>query len=112
MTADRPVRKKTPEVMMVINSLTGESIGRIGNVSERGVMLITDQPIPEGSVLQIQLMIPAPHGTRQRVELGIQCLWRDRANTERSYWNGCRIVAASREDENLLRHWLDRLPAS
>lgn len=110
MTAERPVRKKTPEVIVAINSLTGVSVGRIGNISERGVMLITDTPIAEASVMQIQFLLRSSEGTPQRVELGIQCLWHERANGDRNYWNGCRIVAASAEDESLVHDWLDRIP--
>jgi len=43
MVARRSVRKRTAEVIIAINAMTGETIGRIGNLSVDGMMLISQK---------------------------------------------------------------------
>jgi hypothetical protein len=110
MSTLRAERKRAPEVIIVINALTGESLGRIGNMSDGGVMIITNRPIAEGSVIQIQFLLRDSARVPQRVEAGIQCLWNEKAQSDRSYWNGCRFVALGEVEEGVIAAWLARLP--
>jgi hypothetical protein len=106
----RAKRKLSPEVIIVINALSGASLGRIGNLSDGGAMIITNQPIPEGSVIQIQFMLHDTAGCPRRIEAGIQCLWSAPAQSERGYWNGCQFVAMGEVEEQLISHWIAALP--
>jgi hypothetical protein len=49
----RSARKRVKQVMMVTNSFTGESMGRIGNLSKEGMMLIATRELPDEHVYQI-----------------------------------------------------------
>jgi hypothetical protein len=106
----RAERKPSPEVIIVINALSGASLGRIGNLSDGGAMIITNQPIPEGSVIQIQFLLRDSARCPRRIEAGIQCLWSAQAQSDRGYWNGCQFVAMGEVEEQLISNWLVALP--
>lgn len=111
LSTQRAERKLSPEVIIVINALSGESLGRIGNMSDGGAMIITSQPILEGSVIQIQCLLRDSSGVPHRLEAGIQCLWNAKAQSDRGYWNGCRFVAMGEAEEQLLSNWLAGMPS-
>lgn len=88
--------------------MTGESLGRIGNLSVDGMMLITTQALPESCLYQVQFQLQDAERRSHRMELGIQCLWSEAALTEHSHWIGCKIVDISPEEQDLLDAWVER----
>lgn len=108
MSPRRSVRKRTREAILVTNAMTGNTLGRIGNLSVDGMMLITPAPIGEGCLYQVQIQLADEHGQPRRLEVGIQCLWSESARTERTYWAGCRIIDISPPDQAVLDAWVER----
>jgi hypothetical protein len=97
---------------MVINAMTGETLGRIGNLSVDGMMLITHQPLPEGRLYQLQFLLADAQRQQRRMEVGIQCMWSDAARTERTYWTGCRIIDIASSEQAILNDWVGRATES
>lgn len=108
MVARRSIRKRAAEAIVVINAMTGETIGRIGNFSSDGMMLISNHPIPEEHLYQVQFQLRDAMHTVRKLELGIQCLWSEAARTEHSHWAGCKIIDISDAEQQLLNEWLER----
>ncbi len=108
MPARRSVRKRARDAIMVINAMTGETLGRIGNLSVDGMMLITPQPLPEGRLYQLQFMLASAERHPRRLEIGIQCMWSDAARTDRTYWTGCRIIDIAPAERDILADWVER----
>lgn len=108
MSPRRSVRKRTREAILVTNAMTGITLGRIGNLSVDGMMLITPAPIGEGCLYQVQLLLRDEQGQQRRLELGIQCLWSEAARTERTYWAGCRIIDIAPSEQQILDAWVER----
>lgn len=108
MSPRRSVRKRTREAILVTNAMTGTTLGRVGNLSVDGMMLITSSPIGEGCLYQVQMLLRDQHGEQRRLEIGIQCLWSDAARTERTFWAGCRIVDIAPGEQQILDAWVER----
>ena len=101
----KSARKPVAQVIMVTNSFSGESIGRVGNLSNEGVMLLAPKELPEEHYYQIGFSLgPA---NNNKIEVGIQSLWCDQAKSANSYWVGCKIIDISPEDAELLHKWVE-----
>lgn len=108
MVARRSVRKRVGEAIVVINAMTGETIGRVGNLSVDGMMLISAHPLPEEHLYQVQLQLRDAAHVPHRMELGIQCLWSEAARTEHTHWAGCKIIDISEAEQSLLNGFVER----
>ena len=108
MVARRSVRKRVSQALVISNAMTGESMGRIGNLSVDGVMLNTTHEVPDGCLYQVQFQLRDAQQQVQRMEIGIQCLWSEAARTEHSYWIGCKIVDISDAQQQVLDAWVER----
>lgn len=101
----RSARKRVAQVIMVTNSFSGESIGRVGNLSNEGLMLLAPKELPEEHYYQIGFSL-GPANTN-KIEVGIQSLWCDQAKSTNSYWVGCKIIDISPDDSLLLQRWVE-----
>ncbi|MCB1612008.1 MAG: PilZ domain-containing protein [Xanthomonadales bacterium] len=108
MVARRSVRKRVSEALVISNAMTGESLGRIGNLSVDGMMLITSHELPDGCLFQVQFQLHDVQHHAHRMEVGIQCLWSEAARTENSYWIGCKIIDISHREQEILDTWVER----
>lgn len=108
MVARRSKRKRTSEAILVTNAMTASTLGKIGNLSIDGMMLIATAPIIEGSLYQVQFLLRDQLGQPRRFEIGIQCLWSEAARTEKSHWAGCRIIDITASEQQLLDTWAER----
>lgn len=108
MVARRSTRKRTSEAILVTNAMTGATLGKIGNLSVDGMMLIGTASILEGSLFQVQFLLRDQQGQARRFEIGIQCLWSEATRAEKSHWAGCRIVDISASEQQILDAWVER----
>lgn len=104
----RHVRKPVGHALMVSNSMTGETLGRVGNLSADGMMLITTRPLHEGWYFQIGFALQVGALPARRLDVGIQCLWTEAARTAGSHWNGCKIIDIGEDDQQMLLRWLEQ----
>ena len=76
MFTDRRIeRHQLPYFLRVFNSITDKPIGFLGNVSEDGLMLISQLPLMIGADFDLRLKIPASDGCQQVIDLRACCLW-------------------------------------
>ncbi|WP_166225836.1 PilZ domain-containing protein [Pseudomonas atagonensis] len=76
MFTDRRIeRHQLPYFLRVFNSVTDKPIGFLGNVSEDGLMLISQLPMMIGVDFQLRLKIPMGEGCHQVIDLTGCCLW-------------------------------------
>jgi hypothetical protein len=101
----KSARKRVRQAMMVTNSFTGESMGRIGNLSGEGMMLIAPKELPEEHYYQVNFAVGT--NPNQKIEVGIQALWCDQARAGAAYWVGCKIIDISPKDEAELKVWVE-----
>lgn len=110
MTDDRRVATRTPALapIAVTDTITGDDVGSVGNLSRTGVMLICVHPLRDGALYQLKLCMSDRGET---VEIGVQTMWIQPAATGAYQWSGHRIISISAEASKLLARWI-RLDAS
>lgn len=103
----RSVRKKAAQAIVVSNSMTGESMGRIGNLSNDGMMLIASKHISEEYYFQVSFPLINKANQARKLEVGVQCLWSEQARSANSHWAGFRIIDIGDADLAYLKVWVD-----
>ncbi len=99
-------RKPTTIPIEVIDSITGENIGRIGNLSRTGMMLICHHPLRDDALYQIRFRLPRSQGNQDEIETGVHTMWTDQAATNGYQWSGLRIISISGAAAASLDRWL------
>lgn len=97
--------------LKVINSVDGEPIGIIGNLSPGGMMLISRRQLFTEGVLQLRIEIP-PAIDSQPIPVGVKILWCTPANSPDEFWVGLKTIDIAAADQDrllaLLEHLADR----
>lgn len=92
----------------VINVMTGQAMGRIGNISRSGLMLIGPVKPDSNAVYQCMLALPRGDDGALNLEVGLQEQWHEQAPSTEQYWAGYRIVAITEADHAALSAWLEQ----
>ena len=112
MTADeyrRAPRHDVPDTVRVVDTMTGAVVGRIGNISESGMLLIASMPLADDALYQFRLEI----GDERHpvIEVGAHLLWQDQASAAGQIWMGFRLIKVIDAHAQPLRDWLRSLAA-
>lgn len=92
----------------VSNAITEQVIGRIGNVSADGLMLIGHRPIRDDALYQFSFTFPPDRPGARRIEIGVHEQWNEPASVHGQYWAGFRIIDIAADDRTTLVQWLQR----
>lgn len=107
----RTRRKPVDFPALVIDVITGQPMGRIGNLSGTGMLLLSPAAPQSEAIHQVYLPLPGVGGnTPQYIEVGIQEQWHGSATSAEQVWAGYRIIAIGEGDDARLDAWL-ALPA-
>ncbi len=104
----RSERKSASGVIQVVNAITGETMGRIGNLSSSGLMLISQQALREDALYQLSFQLQHGDGRARTMEIGVHEQWSEQAAVPGQYWAGFRIIDLSPDDASALQAWLAR----
>ncbi|MEO6967212.1 MAG: PilZ domain-containing protein [Rhodanobacteraceae bacterium] len=104
----RALRKRALEPIEVSDALTGDNIGRIGNLSHDGMMLICRRVLNEDALYQLRFRLTDNAGRTHLLEAGVHELWSEPAAVPDQHWAGLRIIAMSDADDTILNEWLDQ----
>lgn len=96
-------RKIANEVLEVEDHLTASVIGQVVNISTEGFMLVGHEPLDEGSVYQLDLLLPKTLKERNKVFLGAEVIWTKETERPDSYWSGLQIIDISEEDLDIIQ---------
>ena len=99
----RSDRKAPENVVPVVNTLTGEQMGHIGNLSVEGMMLIARMAIEPGLMFQICFSLADVAGKEQAFNVGAICLWCSEASAPNTFWAGFEMMDMSDEEALALR---------
>lgn len=102
----RKPRRNPAEPILVIDAMTGASIGRVGNLSESGLLLIATEPMVDDALYQLQFRLPGADGAASSYEVGAHVLWRDEDGTPGMAWTGFRFIAVPEAQAERLRAWI------
>lgn len=102
----RAQRKRADVIIQVTNAITGEIMGRIGNLSADGMMLIASRPVQDDALYQFVFHLPNDHGQPYTLEIGAHEQWSEPANAPGQYWSGFRFIDIGEADAAVLGKWI------
>lgn len=74
--------------LKVFNRFTDKPLGYLGNLSDGGLMLISQLPMLVGANFELRLKLPGTDGSPQCIDLTARCLWCREDVTPRCYDSG------------------------
>lgn len=108
MTADyRRARRRKPDISVdVIDSMTAQIVGHLGDVSETGMLLFASKQLTSDGLYQFRFRLTNAAGANQTVEVGAHELWSDDAAAPGQIWTGLRFIDVSPVDLGFIRRWV------
>ncbi|WP_150301537.1 PilZ domain-containing protein [Pseudomonas profundi] len=71
--------------MKVSERASGRLVGYVGDISERGIKILTDEALERGTLMRLRLRMRNGEGAIVSVDVDAECLW-CRANTKSGYY--------------------------
>lgn len=102
----RAPRRSVVDLVPVTDQLAERVVGRVGNVSETGMLMLASVPLREDALYQLQFSLPMVGGALAPIDVGVHLLWADPAHVAGQSWAGFRFITLSREHRELLRRWI------
>jgi hypothetical protein len=92
----------------VINTSTGEPLGRLVNVSNAGFMLLGNSVIEPNQLFQLRLVFSEQVAGCGAVECGAESLWNNSASQASYHWTGFHIIDISDEHMTVLDEFIQK----
>lgn len=102
----RARRRKASDTILVTDTMTERVVGRIGNLSESGMLLIASESLVDDALYQFHFTLPGVQGPLP-VDVGVHLLWTDRASAPGQAWAGLRFIALAESNAVKLRGWIE-----
>ncbi len=102
----RAPRRNVPHPVMVVDTMTGEVVGQLSNISESGMLLVASTPLVEDALYQLQFRLGGKQGHERPIEVGAHVQWTGPANTPKQAWVGLRFLTLDTADHAALQAWL------
>lgn len=103
----RARRRKAPGTILVMDAMSERVVGRIGNLSMSGMLLMASVPLVDDSLYQFRFSLPLEGGSESMIEIGVHLLWMDRASAPGQAWAGLRFIGMTEAQAGPLRAWID-----
>jgi hypothetical protein len=103
----RARRRKVSSTVPVSDMMTERVVGRIGNISEKGMLLIASESLLEDALYQFSFQLPGARGQEAPLEIGAHLLWLDRASAPGQAWTGFRFIGLTEQHVQRLRAWIE-----
>ncbi|MCA0395464.1 MAG: PilZ domain-containing protein [Proteobacteria bacterium] len=102
----RAKRRKASDTILVTDAMTERVVGRLGNLSESGLLLMASETLVDDALYQLRFSLEDGGGA-QPIEVGAHLLWLDRASAPAVVWAGFRFIAVVEDHARRLRNWVD-----
>ncbi|MFI8719143.1 PilZ domain-containing protein [Stenotrophomonas sp. NPDC077464] len=102
----RAPRRNVDDQVPVTDTLAEAVIGRLGNVSETGMLMLCSVPMNEDALYQLRFAIPGANGQPLPLDVGVHLLWNEPSHVTGQSWAGFRFLTLSREHREQLRAWV------
>ena len=107
-TYRRAKRRRAGNDIAVIDAMTEQVVGKIGNLSESGLLLILGAPPCADALYQFRFDLPLGQGRSLEVEVGAHELWQDDAAASGQVWAGFRFIDVASASLENIRQWVDQ----
>ncbi|MFK7958006.1 MAG: PilZ domain-containing protein [Lysobacterales bacterium] len=96
-------RKELSALVSVFDSMSGDRIGHIGNISSSGMMVICQTEVGESHLYQLGFSLPPVGDAPERqFNVGAMCLWCSEAESTGTYWAGFEVIDIADDDAQAL----------
>jgi len=99
----RHVRMEVPGVVCVSDRQSKREFGRLVNISEEGLMILTSEPVSENAVFQLTLGFCDENGDSDPIDIGVESLWCKKGSNENQFWAGFYIIDISEQSLERIR---------
>lgn len=96
--------------VMVVDTMRDVELGKLVNLHEDGFLLITSEPIEEGSIYQLKFFPKPPIDGVDEISVGAECLWIDETGSGEQIWAGFHIMDISDSGVGSIRDLTERFP--
>lgn len=103
----RARRRSMSQAIEVMDTMSESVIGRIGNLSQTGMLLISDKRVCEDALFQISFALLDSSGRLRPLEIGAQHLWCEDGSVPGQAWCGFRFIDIAPTDADFLRLWVE-----
>jgi hypothetical protein len=103
----RKRRRKVPNTVQVVDAMTDNVVGRLGNLSENGMLLIASVPLVDDALYQLRFNLGNTSERALAIEVGAHLLWQDGGSAPGQIWTGLRFITVLDRQLQQLREWLD-----
>lgn len=103
----RARRRKAADTIVVTDVMTERVVGRVGNMSETGMLLMASEKLVEDALYQFRFVLADAGGSEAPVEIGAHLLWHDRASAPGQAWTGFRFIGLTESQGSRLRAWIE-----
>ena len=104
----RSQRRNVHESVMVTDTMSEQVIGRVGNISESGMLLVASAPLREDALYQLRFELIDRTGRVMPIDAGAHLIWVGSANTPGQSWAGLRFLTLEESQLVVLRQWISR----
>lgn len=99
----RKLERRRVEISVVArNGVDDEPLGKLVNIHEEGLMIMSEGPLQTESIYQLELILDSPIDSQNTIPLVADCLWQSPASSDGSYWVGFKIVEVSSKSIDLI----------
>ena len=103
----RARRRRVDERVEVVDMMTEQPVGQLGNVSESGLLLLASATMHDDCLYQLRFMLSDRAGNRHAFEVGAHLLWNNDAAAPGQAWMGFRFLSLDDQQLERLRDWID-----
>lgn len=96
-------RRDVAGMVDVIDTMTAETMGHLGNLSVGGMLLIASVPLVDDGLYQCRFVLPDTGD--DRIEVGAHMLWVQSASAPGQSWAGVRFLGLDPDTTRRLRAW-------
>lgn len=100
-------RQRLVSLTVVIDAHTGDVLGRIGNLSQEGLMLCSDQALEIDYTYALQIKLPDEVCGKSDLNLEARSLWSQRAVDPTYFSTGFEILSVDDDDRKVLEILID-----
>jgi len=102
----RHPRRRSSDYLFVVDRKTDKMLGRVGNLSLGGMMVIGDGPMPVGDTLRLKLAFGHKVLDRDCLEFDAECRWSARNDLADWWETGFELRGLSPSDLTVLQQLL------
>lgn len=99
-------RKKLDPLLEVFDINEESQLGRAVDISQGGIMVLSETPIPVNKVWQLSLDLPSRTDQHNTVFFGAESLWCQVSEKSNQYWAGFQVIDISQEDNETINEFV------